>query len=180
MKTYVCLLRGINVGGHRKIRMQELRELCESLGLSNPVTYLQSGNLVIDSEKSDAGEVASRLEQAILERFGFEVRILIRTESDFEELLGGSPFAQEGADESKIGVVFLADPAAEERLAEIASVKSGRDAFACAGTLIYLCCPDGFARTKLTIDLFERKLKTAATARNWRTVKAIHEILKKR
>jgi uncharacterized protein (DUF1697 family) len=108
MNTYVCLLRGINVSGQKKIRMQELREICESIGLDNVSSYIQSGNLVFDSPDTEAPSVGSSIELGIREHFGFNVPTIIRSKEEFAEVIATNPMVgKEGIDESKLCVVFL-------------------------------------------------------------------------
>lgn len=181
MNTNVCLLRGINVSGHKIIRMQELRELCGSIGFENVESYLQSGNLVFDSPEGVATSVASSVHNAIMERFGFDVPTIIRSKDEFAEVIDGNPFVGlDGIDETKLCVVFLAEEPSPEALQRIESENRGPDRFAAVGLHIYLHCPSGFGRTKLSNNFFENRLRVVATARNWRTVNALFDMLGKR
>jgi len=181
MNTYACLLRGINVSGQKKIRMQELREICESIGLDNVSSYLQSGNLVFDSSDAEAQSVASSIELGIREHFGFNVPTIIRSKEEFAEVVAINPMVgKDGIDESKLAVVFLSKRPSPADLGRTEAEHSGQDRFAIAGRHIYLHCPGGFGRTKLSNHLFESRLGVTATTRNWRTVNALFDILMQR
>jgi uncharacterized protein (DUF1697 family) len=177
MASYVCLLRGINVGGHKKIRMAELRGLCESIGLDNVESYLQSGNLVLDAGRSSPSKVAGAVEKAVLARFGFEVPTLARRARDMQKIVAGNPFrGHQHIDESTLHVVFLASAAPADAASRIESLGPGQDEFALVGPHIYLHCPNGYADTRLSNTALERRLGVEATTRNWKTVNALAEM----
>jgi len=165
------MLRGVNVGGQKRVKMQELRELCESLGLKGVETYVQSGNAVFNHAGTDIPSLASKIEEAIRRSFGFDVRVFIRTRVEFQALVAKNPFA--GRDESKLHVTFLSDVPASLPLGEISDARVGAEEFSISERAVYLLCPNGYGRTKLNNNFFERKLKVAATTRNWNTVNAL-------
>ena len=118
MKHYVSLLRGINVGGHKKIKMAELRELYESVGFTAVKTYLQSGNVVFAAEESDRLSIARELESAIKAHYGYEVSVLIRDLTDLEAVIAGNAFpSKSNEDPTKMCVIFLAHTPSSESLA---------------------------------------------------------------
>lgn len=174
MKKHIALLRGINVGGHKKIRMADLRTCLTALDLQNVQTYLQSGNVVFDAGRND--DPASDIEQAIKNGFGFDVRVLLRTEEQLQFIFNNNPFAaRTGVDPSKLFVTFLESP-----IDTLPPLPEGiEDECLSLGTEIVGYCPNGFARTKLTNSYFEQKLKLAATTRNWKTVSALLALCKK-
>lgn len=174
MPTYISLLRGINVGGHKKIRMAELRALYESLGFANVTTYVQSGNVVFDADSADADALASRIEAAIAEHFDFDVTVLLRTADDLRRILDNNPFPD--AEAKYLHVLFLAaapEPGAVSALDVPAT--NGED-WRLAGWEIYLHYPNGSGRSKMTGAFFERKLGLAGSARNWNSVNALYEL----
>ena len=174
MSTYISMLRGINVGGQKKVGMKELKELYESLGFGRVRTYVQSGNVVFDYPYSDPSTLVSKVERGIEGRFGFKVPVVIRTRDELQRLITNTPFV--GKDESKVHVTFLsAEPAAPAE-DEIGRAKDGAEEFSISGRDVYLFCPNGYGVTKLSNALFERKLKVSATTRNWRTVNALLSI----
>ena len=174
MKTYISMLRGINVGGNKKVSMEKLKKLYESLGLEKVKTYIQSGNVIFESTTTKTAELKKKLEEKISQTFGFEVIVIIRTVEEMEKVIDASPFKEK--DENKILVTFLSDPPKEIPLQEIEKVKSASEEFSISGKEIYLFFPDGYGRTKLANNFFERKLKLAATTRNWRTINKLWEL----
>ena len=174
VNTYISLLRGINVSGQKKIRMEELKELYESLGYSSVTTYIQSGNVVFDA----CGRgLDGQIEASIKNHFGYSVPVLVRGKEEFRTILDNNPFINDrNEDISSLHVVFLSqqpDPAVLEKLAQ---VESGADEYYVKGSEIYLYCPNGYGRTKLSNTVIEKKLQLKATTRNWKTVNKLYEI----
>jgi uncharacterized protein (DUF1697 family) len=176
MKTWIALLRGINVGGHKKVPMAELRSLCASLGFTSVTSYIQSGNVVFRSSAAATGVVAA-LEGAIAGRFGFEVRVVVRDLAQLRRVVAGNPFLSDGVvDASKLHVTFLADAPARSVAEAMRVHRIGADELRLVGREAYLHCPDGLGRTKLTPTFMERGFGTATTTRNWRTVNRLLEM----
>jgi uncharacterized protein (DUF1697 family) len=169
MRTYVALLRGINVGGRNKIAMSELKSSLSSHGLQDVVTYIQSGNVVFRSTGS-AGDLAGDIEQRIAEDFGVSATVLLRTPAELKTVAQSNPFLSGEPDLSKLHVVFLRDRPAANAVAGLDPERSPPDELSVRGREIYLHLPNGSGRSKLTIDYFERQLGVAATARNWNTL----------
>jgi uncharacterized protein (DUF1697 family) len=173
MSVYVSMLRGINVGGQRKVRMEELLEVYRKAGLREARSYVQSGNVVFGYDgRADA--LAGKLETGILKAFGFPVVVIIRTPEELGNVVRGNPFLEE--DNSKLHVTFFSAGPGRDSLKALEGVKSGRDRFAVIGKEAYLFCPDGYGRTKYSNDFFERKLGLSATTRNWNTVNRLLEM----
>ncbi len=170
METFVALLRGINVGGKRRLPMAELTQTLSSLGLEDVVTYIQSGNVVFGAPAGDPAALAARVEQAIAEAFALDVAVLLRTPTELAEVASCNPFLNDRADVSKLHVVFLERKPTAANVARLDSERSAPDELSLCGTEIYLRLPSGSGRSKLTIDYFERTLATRATARNWNTL----------
>ena len=171
MATYISILRGINVSGKKKILMADLRALYESLGFTNVRTYIQSGNVIFESntKESDAAKV-QKIATAITEKYGFEVPIMLRTAAEFEAVINTNPFFKEdNVDPKKLYITFLAERPTAENLAKLADVNYPPDQFQLIGKTIFLYC-EKYGRTKLSNTFFERKLKVTATTRNWKTV----------
>ena len=173
-QTYVALLRGINLGARNKVSMAELRELVEGLGADDVTTYVQSGNVVFRSGTPTA-TLAGDLEAAIRRRLGLDVRVLLRTKSDLGKTVSGNPFA-DAADASKLHVTFLAATPVRARVRKLDPSLSPPDEFRVAGRQVYLHCPNGYGRSKLSNAYFEQQLGVAATTRNWRTVTALADL----
>jgi uncharacterized protein (DUF1697 family) len=166
---YAALLRGINVGGKNKIAMGPLRDIFTALGHDDVVTYIQSGNVVFTSSKA-ASRIASGIEAAIAESFGFAVPVVLRSNAELAAVVLRNPFAIPGVDTSTLHVAFLGSASRPELVARLDPMRSPPDRFNVIGSEIFLQYPNGSGRSKLTVDYFERQLETRATARNWNTV----------
>ena len=178
MNTYVSMLRGINVGGKKRIQMQQLVALYESLGLSNVRTYVQSGNVVFDSAAADASRLARLIEEGITKTFGFSAAVVIRTKDELRRIVESNPFLKDNEiDIDKLHVTFLSGYPHEAGLDQARAAGDGSDSFVVLDREVYLHCPNGYGRTKLSNDFFEKKLKVTGTTRNWRTVTALLQIV---
>ena len=169
-KTFVALLRGVNLAGRNKVSMPELRSALESLGLEDVVTYIQSGNVVFRNRGGRTPQLAGRIERQIAEAFGIEVVVILRTPAELAKIARGNPFLRSGADPSKLHVLFLSGKPTTKAVEQLDPKRSPPDEFKLAGREIYLHMPNGFGRSKLTVDYFERRLGVDASARNWRTL----------
>ncbi|MFT4030992.1 MAG: DUF1697 domain-containing protein [Siphonobacter sp.] len=170
MENFVSILRGINLGNHNKISMPELKALYEKLGFNKVQTYIQSGNVIFETEETPT--LAQTIEQGITSQFGFEIPVIIRRKSALAQIIAGNPFLKDNsAFEDKMHVTLLANeptPAVIEKIHDYPP-----DQYKIIGKEIYLYCPNGYGRTKLTNTFFEKKLKVIATTRNWRTINEI-------
>jgi uncharacterized protein (DUF1697 family) len=161
--------------------MAELRELFGGVGMAGAVSYLQSGNVVFDSDMADASSLAALLEQALEERFGFPVATLVRSGDEILEVFQANPFTRkDGVDAKMLLVVFLREMPSPQAIEDARSVESGQDEVEVTGREAFLYCPNGYARTRLSTHILERKLDTVATARNWKTVTALAEMVRSR
>lgn len=170
MRRYVSLLRGINVG-NKLVNMAHLRELFMSMGAKDVETYLRSGNVLFDSEEEDAGRLRSNIEDRLLKDLGFGVKVFVKTELDLRRVVERMPFAR--LDMDKMHVTFLSAVPEDFPMADVDSAKAQGEEFALVGKEIYLYCPAGYGRTKLSNNYFEKKLRVDATTRNWRSVNAL-------
>jgi uncharacterized protein (DUF1697 family) len=178
MPVYVSMLRGINVSGQKQVRMADLQSLYESLNLVNVQTYVQSGNVVFDSPAQDAAKLTKSIEAKIEETFGFSVPVLIRVADDFQRIIESHPFAQE--DSARVLVTFLYEHPDQTKLDDLSTYKDKVDQFALGEQEIFLFCPGGYGKTKLSNTFFEKKLGVIATTRNWKTVNALYAMASKR
>jgi len=176
MNKYISLLRGINVGGQNKIRMADLKSLYKSLGLENVQTYLQSGNVVFDTDEQDLVKLRKSIEAQIETTFGFSVPVLIRTGDEFRQIIKNHPYAGEEA--IRVLVTFLYDRPEKSKLDELSQYEDKVDQFAIGEQEIFLFCPGGYGRTKLSNTFFEKKLDVIATTRNWKSVNALYGMAK--
>ncbi len=175
--TYIALLRGINVGGHKLIRMEQLRKSIEALGMGNVRTYVQSGNVVFQAPKQPATALQQKLEQKIARDFGHAPSVIVRTAAEIAAVLGKNPFSRRtGIDLARLHVTFLSDAPSKTALKALLARDVKPDEFQCVGKEIYLYLPNGFAKTKLNISLFEKLLSVRATTRNWNTVNRLSEM----
>ena len=179
MAVFICLLRGVNVGGNNLIKMDALRKLCISLGLCDPQTYVQSGNIVFQSDEREPAVLARGIGDAIEQKFGFRPEVVIRTASEIKDAIARNPFAKRrGIEPAKLLVNFLAEaPGAEVRDA-ILGLKLGPEEVRIDGREIYIYFPDGMGRSKLW-PAIGKKLKNPGTGRNLNTVTKLLEMAEK-
>jgi len=177
MPVYIALLRGINVGGRKKILMADLKQSCERCGFEQVQTYVQSGNLVFQSSKGSSEAVSRQIEAAVRKDFGFEVSAIARSAREMEKLRSDNPFLKTAdPDTGKLHVIFLSSPPPPEGVKKLAGFAAPGEQFHCGEREIYLYLPNGFGRSKLAAAPFERLLGVRATARNWNTVTKLCEI----
>jgi uncharacterized protein (DUF1697 family) len=171
MTAYVALLRGINVGGHRKIAMPELCELLAALGLAQPRSLLQTGNLLFRDEGRSAVELEHRLEVEAAKRLGLETDVFVRSASEWTEIIAGNPFPGEAErDAAHLVLLLLKEAPHTARFDALRAAITGPETVAAGGRHAYAVYPNGIGRSRLTAALIERKLGTSATGRNWNTV----------
>ena len=171
MKQYIALLRGINVGGHNKVKMAQLKLLCESIGFAGVSTYIQTGNVLFRS--SDTSKVLQQqLEQALQAEFGFKVTVIIRTLEALELVQANLPFKDIDLlqESSKLMVSFLSEVAPDNALVLLQPYLHSSERLQLSGTELYLHCQNGYGKTKITNNLLEKKLMLSATTRNWKTL----------
>ena len=180
MPAYVAMLRGVNVAGHW-IKMEQLRGLCDKIGFQKVETYVQSGNIVLQAKTENPALVSKRISESILDSFGFEIPVIVRTSKEMVNVVANNPFLKEkGVDSSKLHVTFLTEVVQKSSLNTLERLAAGRDRFHTASREIYLHCPEGYGRTKLSNNAIEKTLSVTATTRNWRTANALLEMISKR
>jgi len=182
MTTYISILRGINVGGAKKIMMGDLKMLYEELGFGNITTYIQSGNIIFQAMDHISDEQgATKIKQAIFQKYGFEVPVLVRTDEEMNAMQRINPFLdKKEIDLEKLHVTFLAEMPQPEYLTSIEKFDFSPDQFDIIGKDVFLYCPNGYGKTKINNDFFESKLKVSASTRNWRTVCTLVDIATKK
>ena len=154
MQTYISMLRGINVSRQKQIRMADLKSMYKSLGLSNVKTYVQSGNVVFDSMEQDTAKLTKSIEAQIEETFGFSVPVMIRTASDFKRIIEGHPFKNE--DPIRVLGTFLYEHLEQSKPDELSGYKDKVNQFSLGKQEIFLFCPGGYGKTKLSNTFFEK------------------------
>ena len=177
MTKHISLLRGINVGGKRKILMADLKELYKKLGYKNIVTYIQSGNVIFEAKEKDQSKIEAKIYKAIQKAYGFEVPIVVRSVEEIEEIISNNPFTKKTAIES-LHLTFLKEIPSEENLEKIATYDYSPDQFKIVGKNVFLYCEGKYHKTKLSNTFFEKKLKVGTTTRNWKTVNKLLELSK--
>jgi uncharacterized protein (DUF1697 family) len=178
MARYVALLRGINVGGNNMLPMKELAAIFGAAGCSDVSTYIQSGNVLFSADAAAVAKLPAAVGKKIASRFGFEVPIVVRSQRELAAVARAHPFGGDGVDLSILAVMFLGDKPSAKQIATLDPARSPRDQFVVRGREIFVHCPTGFAKTKLTNAWFDSRLATVSTARNWRTVLKLDELLR--
>ena len=168
MAKYVALLRGVNVSGHKRVPMAELRELLVKSGLKDVQTYIQSGNVIFESSIADKEKLVSIIHNAIKSHFGFEVPILVLRPKELQQIFDDCPFDQEKKENSYF--MLLYSKADYDLVERISQLSYPNEAFKITDNAIYFYCSVGYGKAKLGNNFFERKLKVIATARNFKTM----------
>jgi uncharacterized protein (DUF1697 family) len=176
MPRYVALLRGINVGGNTMIKMEDLRKMFEGLGFENVVSYINSGNLAFDTKKASEAGIVSKIETAVEKHIGKPVQVMVREQKDIARLLSKNPFEGQYASHKEMHVLFLKSELSKENEKWLSETAPSEERFAAAGREIYCHLPMGVADSYLGRGQFEKKLKIAVTARNWRTVEKLADL----
>ncbi len=176
MPSHIALLRGINVGGKNKLLMKQLVEIFEDLGCKGVTSYIQSGNVVFRARVALARRIPETVSGEIARRFGYQVPVVLRRASELREVLARNPLLKAGMNTKMLHVAFLATRPSATRIRSLDPHRSPPDTFAVHGREIYLCCPNGVARSKLTNQYFDTRLQTVCTARNWATVRKLAEM----
>jgi len=175
MPIYVALLRGVNVG-QNILRMDRLREVCSEMRLKNVRTYVQSGNVVFEGQGS-AAHWSQALERKLVGETRLPVTVIVRTAVELGKVLVENPFlSRKEIDTTRLHVTFLQDAPAKSAVESLGKVRAGVDRFRWVGKEIYLHCPDGYGRTKLSNSVIEKILSLRATTRNWNTVNKLHKM----
>ncbi|MGB8375946.1 MAG: DUF1697 domain-containing protein [Salegentibacter sp.] len=181
MAILIAILRGINVGGKRKIPMAGLRDLFENLKFSEVSTYIQSGNVLFKAPEAigDSG-ISEKIEQAIQKEFGFEVPVILRTAEELQQAIDRNPFFGKDISEiDRLHLTFLKEPPPPENLEKISNFDFNPDKFAISGREVFVYCSGKYSDSKLSNKFFENKLGTGATTRNWKTVLKLKELAEK-
>ncbi|AVZ75995.1 hypothetical protein SLUN_31100 [Streptomyces lunaelactis] len=175
---YAALLRGINVGGHKKVPMAELREVLTELGHRDVATYLQSGNAVFTGDSDDEKALAAALERAIEKRFGFGVDCLVRSGAYLSAVADACPFPAASLEGKQLHATFFSEPVDPERLASIDVSAHLPEECRLGDRVLYLYAPNGIGRSKLAEALAKPSLfkGVVATSRNWNTVVKLVEL----
>src|SRR5882757_2776543 len=180
MAVIISMLRGVNVGGHNKIKMEALRALYESLKLRGAQTYVQSGNVIFRTEERDTARLTKRIEEGIERKFGFRPDVVLRTAAEMREVVARNPFAKRrGIEPGKLLVSFLASDPGEEGREKVRQMKCEPEEMRIDGREIYIYFPNGAGRSKLPWAGLGKMVKTQGTGRNWNSVTKMLEMAEK-
>jgi uncharacterized protein (DUF1697 family) len=176
--TYAALLRGINVGGSRKVPMADLRTLMEGLGHDGVRSYLQSGQAVFTADHGDEESLAAELTDAIEKRFGFTVDVIVRDHAYLKAIADNCPFPAAELEGKQLHVTYFSAPVDADRFAEIDQAAYLPEEFRLGDRALYLYAPNGLGRSKLAEHLSKPRLNKGviATSRNWNTVVKLVEM----
>ncbi len=175
MRTWVALLRGINVGGSHIVPMKDLKDLLADLGLEDAQTHIQSGNCVFRLPEKKAEKLAERIAKGIEARFGFRPSVLVLGREDLAAALAENPFPQGHDDPKTLHLFFLTERAANADFDALEALRKDSEAFQLKERVFYLYAPDGIGRSKLA-DKVEKCLGVPVTARNLRSAMKVLEL----
>ncbi len=172
---YVAFLRGINVGGHNKIKMETLRESLAALDYKNVKTYINSGNVIFETIEADDNALAAKIERAIQTEFSLNIKVMVRTISEIEGIIKNNPFVGQFTNDKDLHVLFLDEELTEEKKNLLMANNNKNEMFAVQNREVFCLLRVSVLDSLLGEDYIGKKLKTSATSRNWRTVNKIIE-----
>ena len=176
----ICMLRGVNLGPYHRIKMDALRTLCESSGLTGVQTYVQSGNVVFHTKERNLIKLAKRIEDGIEKQFGFRPAVVLRTTAELRQVVARNPFGKrKGIEPAKLLVDFLAIEPDQHAGEELEKIKADPEELHLDGRELYIYFPNGMGRSKLPWARIDRAVKTSGTGRNWNTVTKLFEMAEK-
>ncbi len=180
MEKYIAFLRAINVGGYRKIKMQNLRDMFEAMGFEHVETYIQSGNVIFDSDETDPTVLSQSIEQQIESEFGHDVPVMVRTREQLENLIKNNPFDGQEDKRFKLYVTFFLETLPKEKQQELKSLSSDIEKFDFVnGELFSLIDKTTDQKTNFSNNFVEKMIGIPGTGRNWRSVNKIYEMASK-
>ena len=175
MKTWIALLRGINVGGHNRLPMKSLSQILEAAGCEHVKTYIQSGNVVFRAEIKSAARFGEEIGQAIEKEHGFSPAILLIPADELERAIASNPYPEATSEPKTLHLSFLEHEPEEGRISAAKTLLAKTESFTVKGNLLYLHAPEGIGRSKFAAGI-ERVLQVKMTGRNWRTVTKLEEL----
>ena len=173
---YVALLRGINVGGKNMIKMEALRETFSALGFENVKSYINSGNLIFETAKTDDDKLANKIHDAIQKDFGFDISVMVRSIAEINELIASNPFEGQFESHKDMHLFFLNEELTSEQEALLFTQANENEMFAVIDRHILCLLKISILDSAVGKGFIDKKLKVATTARNWRTVNKIAEM----
>ena len=176
MRAFIALFRGINVGGKNKLPMKDLASLMEGMGLKNVSTYIQSGNVVFQAVSSKDSGLATKIKDSIVERYGFRPELIILDKTAIDKAISENPFSEADSEPNTVHLTFLSALPINPDVKALERIRKPSERFALKGQVFFLHAPDGIGRSKLAARI-ERSLGVSGTARNWRTVLKLQEMI---
>lgn len=168
---YIALLRGINVSGQKIIKMAELRDHLAELNFQNLATYIQSGNILFESHEKDSSKLEILIQAKIQEKYGFDVPIVVFNREYLEEAERENPYSEHSKEAgNKVFIAFLKEYPLAENIEAFEKLDFSPDQIELKGKNLYFYCPNGAGNSKISNTIFEKKLKVAATTRNFKTI----------
>jgi len=179
MPNYIAILRGINVGGKRKILMADLKLMFSKMGFENVTSYIQSGNILFQtSERISTTTVESRIENEILNNFGFEVPVILISDAALKKAISNNPYYKaSNTDIERLHLTFLKQEPTSERLKTLQEINMETDNFQIIDNTIFVYCSGKYSDSKFSNKFFENKLKVTTTTRNWKTILKLNDLL---
>jgi uncharacterized protein (DUF1697 family) len=177
MPVYIAMLRGINIGPHKRMKMEKLRASCEGLGFAKVKTYIQSGNVIFRAGKLSSGALSKKMGECMVRDFGFSADVISRTRDEMKRIIDDNPFVKErGMDVSKLHVVFLPHAPTAAALKKLLELTLLPDRVHPSGSEIYFYFPNGVSGSSLWKHPLDKVLSVAGTMRNWNTVNKLYEM----
>lgn len=177
MPIYIAMLRGINIGPHKRMKMEKLRGSCEGLGFAGVKTYIQSGNVIFSAGKLSPAALSTKLGDCIVKEFGFSAEVISRSREEMKEIIDDNPFMKErGIDTSKLHVAFLPESASAAALKKLRELTLAPDRTHSSGKEIYFYFPNGVSGSSLWKHPLDKVLSLPVTMRNWRTVTTLYQM----
>ena len=175
MKTYVALLRGINVGGHRPLKMEDLRQMFAMLGFENVSTYIQSGNVIFDAPMQDQQKLSNQIKEQIADTFGYDVPVIIRTATELRTLFDNVPFEEKEG--WKGYITFLSGDPSEEKKQQLEAASSDIETFVVGDKVVYAFVDkQADEKPQFSANFIQKQLEMSTTNRNLRSVQKILEL----
>ena len=177
MPTYIAMLRGVNLASRNRMKMDVLRSVCESIGLENCETHIQSGNVIFNTAKRDPERIAREMEASIEKQFGFRAPVILRTPAELKNVIEKAPFiSRPDFEPARLLIYFLASALTDEARLKLKTVDPSPEQLAIGVRELFIYYPNGMARPKLSLTSLEKKIANIGTGRNWTTVNNLLEI----
>ena len=177
MEKFIALLRGINVSGQKNIKMADLKNLFEELSFKNVQTYIQSGNVLFTSKSGNKKAIRTKIENKILNKFGYKVEVILKTPEEFNRAIKNNPFLKNKKKNSeRVYFTFLSEKPSQSKIQMLREIDYPPEQFIFDNEVIYLYVPNSYGKAKLNNNFFEKKLKVIATTRNYKTVETLYTL----